>query len=32
MKLRRRLVEERYQNQIETLFADAAEPRPEPSA
>jgi len=31
MKLRRRLVQERYQSEIEKLFADAAEPRPEPA-
>jgi long-chain acyl-CoA synthetase len=30
MKLRRRLVEERYREQIERLYADVEEPRPEP--
>ncbi len=31
LKLRRRLVENRYQAEIEKLFAETAEPRPEPA-
>lgn len=32
MKLRRRLVEERYHQEIEKLFADTSEPRPGPAS
>jgi long-chain acyl-CoA synthetase len=31
LKLRRRLIETRFQSEIETLYAEAAEPHPEPS-